>query len=261
MRPRDLLATAGAWSTFALTLCAFDPVLRVARAFGEEPMDRAVSTMCRVLAGSIRAGLGRLEVEGLDRVPRNGRLLIVSNHQSLVESFLPLWFLDHLRPRYIAKRDMGRFIPAVSYNLRRAGHCLIDRGDREQALEAIEGLGRRVAAGEVSALIFPEGTRSATGQLNEFKFAGLATLLRAAPHADVLPMVVHGGNLVFPRGRPRVRAGSTVRIRLLPVLRRREEDVDPVIERVREVLTGTFEDLEARYGAGAGRGTAAFEVP
>ena len=44
MRPVDFLATATAWGSFGLTLCAFDPVLRVARLMGEGPMDRGRRT-------------------------------------------------------------------------------------------------------------------------------------------------------------------------------------------------------------------------
>ena len=158
VRTVDFVATAGAWGWFGLTLVVFDPVLRVARMLGAEPMDRAVGLMCRVLGGSIRAGLGRLELE-LENIPPQGSYIVVCNHQSLVESFLPFWLLRHLRPRYIAKRALGRWIPAISFNLRRGGHCLIDRTDREGALAAIAELGRRVDSGEVSAFIFPEGTR------------------------------------------------------------------------------------------------------
>ena len=254
MRPLDLAATAGAWSWFVLTLGVFDPVLRVARLFGEESLARAASLMCRVLTGSIRAGLGRLEVQGLENVPRGARLVVVCNHQSLVESFLPFWVLDHLRPRYICKKVLGRWIPGVSYNLRRGGHCLIDRSDRQQAVEAIARLGHRVDAGEVSAVIFPEGTRSADGRMNPFKPAGLATLLRMAPRARILPMVVHGGNLVFPRGRPRVRAGSTVRVRFLPVLERQDEEVEVTIERIQAAMSACFAGLERQHGCGGNRG-------
>ncbi len=252
MRPVDLLATVGAWGWFGLTLVVFDPVLRLARILGEEPMDRAVGLMCRALGCSIRAGLGRLEIEGLENIPAQGRYIVVCNHQSLVESFLPFWLLQHLRPRYIAKRALGRWIPAISFNLRRGGHCLIDREDRERALEAIAELGRRVDSGEVSAFIFPEGTRSADGRMNPFKPAGLATLLRTAPQAAILPMVVHGGNRVFPRGLPRVQAGSTVRVQVLPLLAREGRDVEATIERIREVLAGRFAELEERFGSPRG---------
>jgi 1-acyl-sn-glycerol-3-phosphate acyltransferase len=249
VRAVDFVATAAAWGWLGLTLVLFDPVLRIASLLGAEPMDRAVGLMCRVLGGSIRAGLGRLELEGLENIPPQGSYIVVSNHQSLVESFLPLWLLQHLRPRYIAKKPLGGWIPAVSFNLRRGGHCLIDREDREEALAAIAELGRRVDSGEVSALIFPEGTRSVDGRINPFKPAGLATLLQTAPRAEILPMLVHGGNHVFPRGLPRVRAGSTVRVQFWPVLVRGDSDVEETIERIRQVLTSRFAELEARFGS------------
>lgn len=255
MRPFDLVGTVGAWTVFAGTLFVFDPVLRIARAFGERPMDRAVSAMCRVLSWSIPAGLCRLRLEGLENVPPGGRVIVVSNHQSLVESFLPLWALDHLRPRFVAKREMASWIPAVSFNLRAAGHCLISRKDRDGSVEAIRGLGRRVAAGECSAMIFPEGTRSASGLLNRFKLAGLAALIEEAPGVPILPVVFHGGHRVFPRGKPRVRAFSTVTMRVMPAMEREERALDEFVSLVHGVLTATFAELEGRQSQAGGRET------
>src|SRR6516165_8148604 len=74
-----------------------------------------------------------------------------------------------------------RWIPSVSYNLRRGGHVLIDRSDAPAALEAIRALGRRVRNGGVSAMIFPEGTRARVGDLGPFKTAGTLALLEEAP--------------------------------------------------------------------------------
>lgn len=244
----DLFATVGTWSWFVLTLVVFDPVLRFSRLFGERPMDRAVSAMCRCLSWCIPLGLCRLRIEGRENAPRDGRLIVVSNHQSLVENFLPLWVLDHLRPRYVAKSSMGRWIPAVSYNLRRLGHALIDRGDRVQALAAISRLAERMKAGEISTMIFPEGTRSRTGQMSTFKRAGLAVLLDAAPDTPVLPVVFHGGNRVFPRGLPRVRAFSTVRMKVLPPVERLGRSVEEMVELLGALLRTEFEQMQAEAG-------------
>ncbi|MBI3924789.1 MAG: 1-acyl-sn-glycerol-3-phosphate acyltransferase [Armatimonadetes bacterium] len=246
MRPVDLLATVTTWTWFGATLVVFDPVLRVARLLGEGPMDRTVSLMCRLLSWSVPLGLGRLQIEGLENVPRNARVIIIANHQSLIENFLPLWLFDHLRPRYVAKTALARWVPSVSFNLRGAGHCLIDRGDRVQALGAITRLGERVRAGEVSAIIFPEGTRSATGEMSAFKLAGLTALLEAAPEAPILPVVFSGGHNIFPRGLPRVRAFSRVKVRVLPPQDRWGENVVQTIERV-ACLLGT--ELEQLTGA------------
>lgn len=250
MRIIDVAATIGAWSWFGATLAVFEPVLRVAGLIGDSCFEKTTALMCHSCCWSISTGMCNLQVEGQENIPRGQRVIIVGNHQSLVESFFPFWYLADMRPKYVAKRALARWVPTVSYVLRRGGNCLIDRSDRAGALEAITGLGRRVAAGEVSAVIFPEGTRSTVGQLNKFKYAGLRALLEAAPQATILPMVLHGGDQVYPKGRPRVRAGSLVRVRFLPPIERNLQnlaelaEVDELIEKVHTQLQEAFTEMQ-----------------
>src|SRR5438046_9557574 len=94
-------------------------------------------------------------------------------------------------PKCISERSLGRSIPSVSYNLRRGGHVLIDRGDAPGAVATIRELGRRVQAGGISAVIFPEGTRSRAGELREFRRAGTLALLEAAPGVPAVRTPAH----------------------------------------------------------------------
>lgn len=241
---RSILGTAGAWSVFIGYLLAFDPQLRWAHAFSGS-IDATMARFGKCLIGSIGAGFCSLQVKGRENIPEHGGYIVVGNHQSLVESFLPLYELRALHPRYIAKKELGRWIPAISFALRNGGHCLIDRRDHESALKRISALGRQVAGGEVSAIIFPEGTRSLEGGLQHFKKGGLLALMQNAPQADVLPMVVHNGNKVFPKGLPRVEAGSEVTVSFLPVMRRADFSDEELIETVHNLMVGAYAELES----------------
>lgn len=215
---KDGMATVGAWGWFGANLLVFDPILRVSSLVGPRSLERAAAVMCHSLAFSVRTGMCELRLHGQENIPPNGRVIVICNHQSLVESFVPFWLLETLRPKFVAKKVMGKWIPAVSFVLRRGGSCLIDRHNHVQALAAIADLGKRVHAGDASAMIFPEGTRSTVGKLGKFRPTGLVTLMRQAPNAAILPMVVHGGDRVFPKGRPRVQAGSVVDVSFLPLI-------------------------------------------
>jgi 1-acyl-sn-glycerol-3-phosphate acyltransferase len=246
----DLPVTAIAWTWLGLVLVVFDPLTRLARLGGPATLEATVTFMCRLLSLCFPLTFSRLVVEGRQNAPRHGRLIIVANHQSLAETFLPLWVLADLRPKFISKKELARGIPTVSFNLRVGGHCLIDRQDREQAVAAIRELGQRVAAGEVSALIFPEGTRAADGLKIPFKRAGLTTLLQAAPRAPVLPIVFDGGARLFPR-RPRLmRAGSTVRMRILPPIERQGQDEETLIRQVEGLIAEELARLRGEVPAG-----------
>ncbi|MBQ7501451.1 1-acyl-sn-glycerol-3-phosphate acyltransferase [bacterium] len=242
---RSILGAAGAWSVFVGYLLAFDPQLRWAYAFSGS-IDDTMARFGKCLSRSIRAGLCSLQVKGRENLPEHGGYIVVGNHQSLVESFVPLYELRALHPRYIAKKELGRWLPAISFALRSGGHCLIDRKDHEGALQKISALGRQVAEGEVSAIIFPEGTRSLEGDLQHFKKGGLLALLGSAPQADVLPMVVHNGHKIFPKGLPRVEAGAKVTLSFLPVLKRSDfADNEALIETLHNLMAKTHADLEA----------------
>ena len=70
----------------------------------------------------------------------------------------------------------------MSYNLRHSGAALINRDDAKQALTEIGRLGLLIDATNTSAVIFPEGTRSVTGEMKAFNAAGIKLLLKKYLH-------------------------------------------------------------------------------
>lgn len=71
--------------------------------------------------------------------------------------------------------------------------------EREAAArEAIDAIAREMGQG-TSVIVFPEGTRSASGDLGPFK-SGLFHLGRAVPHAELVPVYLHNLNRILPRG-------------------------------------------------------------
>src|SRR5207247_2049294 len=136
-------------------------------------------------------------------------------------------------PKYISKRSLGRWIPSVSYNLRRGGHVLIDRGDAPGAVATIHELGRRVQAGGVSAVIFPEGTRSRAGELREFRRAGTLALLEAAPDVPVVPITIDQSWRLLAHNMLPIPWGVRVRVRIGEPIARRPGDATALVARVR----------------------------
>ena len=156
----DWLFTVPFLITFGLVLGLFDPLQRIARLFGPRPHEIVVGLLQKSLLGAFRLCGTRLEVDRSAEVKPWTPYLIVSNHQSMfdVPIFGALLFSNF--PKYVAKRELARWIPSISYNLRHGGNAVIDRTDADQALAAIRGLGQQVEQRGVSAVIFPEGTRA-----------------------------------------------------------------------------------------------------
>ncbi|MGH7804958.1 MAG: lysophospholipid acyltransferase family protein, partial [Candidatus Binatia bacterium] len=177
-------------AAFGLVLAVFDPLQRIARLFGSRPHEIVAGALQVALLWAFRICGTRLEVERASDVRPWTPYVVIANHQSMfdVPIFGALLFSNF--PKYVSKRSLARWIPSISYNLRRGGNALIDRGDTEQALPAIRELGARVRERRVSAVIYPEGTRSRAGELRPFKARGTLELLKATPGIPVLPVAI-----------------------------------------------------------------------
>ena len=129
------------------------------------------------------------KIEGT--LPKNKPVIIVSNHQSMWDIPPIIWYLRKLHPKFISKIELGRGIPAISYNLRHGGSVLIDRKNPKQALAEMTKFAQYLVQFNRSGVIFPEGTRSRNGEPKTFHRKGLTTLFKNAPEAFVLPITVN----------------------------------------------------------------------
>jgi 1-acyl-sn-glycerol-3-phosphate acyltransferase len=219
---------------FGLALVVFDVAQRAARLLGERPQEYVAGALQVALVWTFRLCATRLAVERAPGVRPWTSYIVVANHQSMFDIPIlgALLFSNFLK--YVSKRELGRGIPSVSYNLRRGGHVLIDRADAPSAVAAIAELGRRVRAGRVSAAIFPEGTRARRGELGAFRRAGLLALLDAAPETPVVPVAIDESWRLLARRFFPVPWGVRVRVCIgEPIARRADEDRAALVERVR----------------------------
>jgi 1-acyl-sn-glycerol-3-phosphate acyltransferase len=227
---------------FGLVLVVFDVLQRIARLFGTRPQEYVAGAVQWVLVRTFGICGTRLTVERAPEIQPWTSYVIVSNHQSMFDIVIlgSLFFSNF--PKYISKRELGRWIPTVSYNLREGGHVLIDRGDAPQALVAIRELGRRVRDGRCSAMIFPEGTRARHGELGRFKPAGTLALLEEAPDTPVVPVAIDESWRLLRHNYLPVPFGTRVRVWLgPPIARRHGEDPAVMLGRVRDEIATTLE--------------------
>lgn len=118
-------------------------------------------------------------------------IIIVANHQSMYDISPIMWYMRKHHPKFIAKKELGKGIPSVSYNLRHGGSALIDRKNARQALPAIMKFGEYIENTKRAAVIFPEGTRSKTGIPKPFQTKGLEILIKKIPSATIVPISVN----------------------------------------------------------------------
>ena len=128
-----------------------------------------------------------VEVIGSENIPKDETLLIVSNHQSYMDIPALLGYLD-IRFGFIAKKELGK-IPIFSRWMRYFKCVFIDRGDPRKSLEAIQQSINNIKSG-YSQLIFPEGTRSKSNEMAEFKTGSLRIATKT--NAVILPVTIDG---------------------------------------------------------------------
>jgi len=238
----DWLFTIPFLIAFGLVLGIFDPLQRIARLFGPRPHEIVVGLLQKSLLGAFRLCGTHLQIERSPAVKPWTPYVVISNHQSMfdVPIFGALLFSNF--PKYVAKRELARWIPSISYNLRRGGNAVIDRKDPDQALVAIGELGRQVERRGVSAVIFPEGTRARRGELGTFKPRGTLELLRSAPQTAVLPVVIDGSWRLLRNNLLPVPFGVRVRISIAePIARGGGEDGETLLRKVEQQVRATLE--------------------
>lgn len=171
----------------------------------------------------------RFRVVGRDHVPPRA-VVFCSNHESNVDP--PVLFRAlHPQLHVLYKAELHKF-PIMGTVLDVGGFVPIDRGDREKAMDAIRLGAESIRAGN-SFLIFPEGTRSRTGELLPFKKGGFIMAIEA--QAPIVPVAVQGGRNAMRKGSAWVRpVHVTVRIgKPIPTAGLTLEDRDRLIEQVR----------------------------
>jgi 1-acyl-sn-glycerol-3-phosphate acyltransferase len=231
---------------FALVLIGFDPLLRVARLFGPRPEEVMAGLLQWSVMQTLRLAGTRLFVERASDLLPNRGYIVVSNHQSIFDIALVGGLMLTNFPKYVAKQELARGIPSVSYHLREGGSAIIDRKSGGRAVQAIRELGRRAEERGVSVVIYPEGTRARDGQLKPWKVAGLLALLEAAPTLPVVPVAIdESWKLVRHRFWP-VPFGTRLRVRLgRPIPRSPEEDLRALVQRVDAEVRSTIEGWRA----------------
>jgi len=149
----------------------------------------------------LRAAGTPVIAEGLENIPRDRPVMYASNHSSMFD----IWALLATLPgsvRFVAKRELFR-IPLLGRAMLAVGHVPIDRAARKKAFEAYDEAARTIQRGTSSIGVFPEGTRSRTGELLPFKNAPFG--LAIAAHVPIVPVYVHHTFEILPKGAWRLR--------------------------------------------------------
>lgn len=152
--------------------------------------------------GILALGGARLVTRGLENLPSEGPVYIVSNHQSNFD--IPALFAALPRPlRFVAKQELAA-IPFLGWYIRAMGMITVDRARRQSGRSGALLIAEKLREG-ATILSFPAGTRSADGSIGRFKPGGFRAPIEAG--APILPVAIWGAHRVLPSGTMRFRPG------------------------------------------------------
>jgi 1-acyl-sn-glycerol-3-phosphate acyltransferase len=166
-----------------------------------------------ITRAGVRLAGAPITVEGMERVPGEGPVVVVANHASYVDGAL-LFALLPARFTFAAKEEFERN-PVTRIAFDRAGAFFVERFDAAKGVEDTRELSRLVQAGAALA-IFPEGTFTRMPGLRPFRMG--AFVIAAEANVPVVPVAFRGtrsmlraDNWVFRRGPIRVVFGAPIR--------------------------------------------------
>lgn len=193
IRVLDWIVTFPYIVLFIAILVLFHPLHLLAACVSKKLHKQALDLMNLCIIWNIKITTGaKYRVIGRPTLPEGRSVIIVSNHQSMYDIPMMMWECRSQNVGFIAKKELGRWIPSISLALRRLGSVLIDRKDAQQAVRDIEEFGRTKDAMCEVASIFPEGTRARDGMMKRFKTTGLKALIHSMPHAVIQPVAIRG---------------------------------------------------------------------
>ena len=136
----------------------------------------------------------RVRVTGFENLDPRHPYVFLSNHQGWFDIFTLLGKL-RVQFRWLAKVELFKVF-ILGPAMRAAGYIPIDRSDRRKALESLQQAAMKVQEG-TSVVIFPEGTRSPDGSLQEFKKGGFIIAIKS--QQPIAAIAISGSSRVLPK--------------------------------------------------------------
>jgi 1-acyl-sn-glycerol-3-phosphate acyltransferase len=170
--------------------------------------------------------------------------IVVSNH----ESFVDILLISHLPTelKWMSKVEMMK-IPLVGWMMRWARDIPLDRSSSSSGAAALAASRNRLNH-KVSVMIFPEGTRSKTGELRKFR-AG-AFNLAIDTQLPILPLAVYGTRDALRKSDWRLgNARAEVRVlEPIPTVGLTTADMPALRDQVRDLIVSTRDELRREFG-------------
>jgi 1-acyl-sn-glycerol-3-phosphate acyltransferase len=197
--------------TFVLLLVIFHPLQWIGlKLFGHKGHQHVVDILNLFLVKSLLLIGVTVRLKNEHELPKNCTLVFVANHQSISDIPPIGWFFRKHNPKFVAKIELGKGVPSVSFNLRHGGAALINRKDAKQALTELGKFSKNIHKNKWGAIIFPEGTRSKTGKPKPFSTNGLKMITKYNQEGYIVPITINNSWKLFKYGKYPLGIGNPI---------------------------------------------------
>ena len=177
----------------------------------------------------------KLNITGLEYLEKGKPYIFVSNHSSQFD--IPtLQFAFPQETSIVFKKELGK-IPLFGWQLKLGPYIMIDRDNRESAARSIEIAKKVMSEKGRSIVLYAEGTRSKTGEVQPFKRG--AFYLAARVGFPIVPVSISGAEKILPKGKFKIEGGIINVHFEKPILtdniKTRKDELD-LMEKVREII-------------------------
>lgn len=180
----------------------------------------------------------RLNVENRDKINRMKTFIIISNHQSIIDVALLLQL--NMNFKWVSKIELAS-VPFVGWVIWMNNHILVRRGDKQSITHMAEACQKAISRG-IPVFMFPEGTRTANGQILPFKEG--AFILARDNAVPILPVVIDGSGDALPRHGFLFKINQTFTVRVLDEI---SSETVEILETAKLMETTRIKMIEALH--------------
>ncbi len=206
------IRTIYVWTAFVLQLFVWFILMIFIRLFDRDPLRYRTGWFYRRLSVPLvkLIPIWRLHFSGVEKLEPRQPLVVVSNHQSLLD--IPIISYWGMETKWVAKKELFE-VPLFGWMLKMAGDISLDRSSPRSGVQAMISA-RKLLQGNYPVMFFPEGTRSLDGLVHDFSEGPFHLAIKAS--AMVLPIAIEGAYACIPKNTLRFGPPRDVHVHVFP---------------------------------------------
>ena len=205
-----------------------------------------VGKMSRIWARWVLWSMGiAYEIRGMEHLSYERQYIFISNHESAIDVLLGVACLPY-NIIFLAKKELF-WIPVFGWAMHAAGMIKIDRQNQEKAKQSVNHAVKQLVNSRFSTLLYPEGTRSEKGEMQNFKKGGFILAIRSK--LPVVPITIIGASSVLPKKSLTLHKGNIKLIIDAPIKTAdlHEKDKNKLLTQCRNVIIQNKEIYSSKH--------------